>query len=391
MKIAGHDTTAWLKFAARAGQESIGRTKRAAKRSLGIRRFVRLVPYRGFGNGQTAVVSGRVFESRPVREPLIHDPWWINMRHTYRHFTSDVVGGWPVTASYQQTQLDGASDVDGYFRFRFDATGEREPGGGGDTPYGWHPVELTAPGGPAGQDAKAIGQILVPPADSRFGIISDMDDTVIRSHATDFWKIARLTMLKNALTRKPFEGVAAFYRALRAGGDGTRHNPVFYVSSSAWNLFELFRVFLEHNNLPSGPILLRDYGIDEDKFLIEQGHGHKLLKIESIFTMYRSMKFILVGDSGQDDPFLYREAVKLYPGRVLAIYIRDVKPRRREEVRRVADDVTGAGVPMLLVPDTVAAARHAADNGWIDPACLDEVRSDRAADENAAAGRAAPV
>ncbi len=391
MKIARHDPTTWLKFAARTGQAGVGRAKRAAKRTLGIRRPVRIVPYRGFGNGEAAIVAGRILESRPVREPLIHDPWWINLRHMYRHFTGDVVGRWPVAATYRGTQLDGASDADGYFRFRFDTTDERSGPGDGDSPSGWHPVEFTAPGGIAGQEARAIGQILVPPADSRFGVISDMDDTVIRSHATDFWKIARLTMLKNALTRKPFEGVSAFYRALQAGDDGTRHNPLFYVSSSAWNLFDLFRVFLEHNGLPSGPILLRDVGVDEDKFVVAQGHGHKLVKIESIFAMYQSMKFILVGDSGQDDPFLYREAVRQHPGRVLAIYIRDVKPKRRDEVRRVADDVSGAGVPMLLVPDTVAAARHAADQGWIDPSRLDEIRSDRAADENVAGDRVAPV
>lgn len=385
MKIAGHSATNWLKLAARLGQESVRRTKRTAKRAVGIRRPVRIVPYRGFGNGRTAIVSGRLLVSRPVREPLIHDSWWINMRHMYRHFTGEVVGGAPVSATYEGIRLDGASDEDGYFHFRFDNTGE------GDAKFGWHPVEFTSVGNGSMPDAKAIGQILVPPADSRFGVISDMDDTVIRSHATEFWKVARLTMLMNARTRKPFEGIAAFYRALQAGGDGTRHNPVFYVSSSAWNLYDLFRVFLEHNNLPSGPILLRDYGIDGDKFVVEQGHRHKLRKIESIFEMYRSMRFVLVGDSGQDDPFLYREAVEKYPGRVLAIYIRDIRANRRENVQRIAEEVTASGVPMLLVPDTGAAAIHAADQGLIESRRLEEIRADRAADESPASGRAAPV
>ncbi|MBA3313252.1 MAG: DUF2183 domain-containing protein [Planctomycetota bacterium] len=385
MKIAGHNATAWLKFAARAGQEGVRRTKQTAKRAVGIRRPVRIVPYRGFGNGRTAIVSGRLLVSRPIREPLIHDSWWINLRHMYRHFTGEVIGRSPVSATYEGVRLDGASDEDGYFHFRFDGTGET------DTSSGWHPVEFAAQSLAGMPDAKAMGQILVPPSDSRFGIISDMDDTVIRSHATEFWKVARLTMLKNARTRKPFEGVAAFYRALQAGGDGTRHNPVFYVSSSAWNLYDLFRVFLEHNELPSGPILLRDYGIDEDKFVVEQGHRHKLRKIESIFEMYRTMRFVLVGDSGQDDPFLYQEAVHRYPGRVLAIYIRDVRQNRRDAVRRVADEVTAGGVPMLLVPDTGAAAIHAADHGLIESSRLDEIRVDRAADESPASGRAAPV
>lgn len=385
MKFSGNNTTNWLKFAARLSQEGIGRSKRAAKRTLGIRRPIRIVPFRGYGNGRTATISGRVLESSPVRDPLINDRWYVNLRHAYRHFTSDVVGRCPVSATYEGVTLEGASDEDGYFHFRFDRTGE------GDTPFGWHPIEFRSRG-PDGSEAKALGQVLVPPAESRFGIISDMDDTVIRSHATEFWKIARLTMLKNALTRKPFEGVAAFYRALHAGHDGTLHNPVFYVSSSAWNLYELFRVFLEHNGLPAGPILLRDYGIDEDKFVVEQGHGHKLVKIERILSTYRALRFVLIGDSGQDDPFLYHEAVKRYPGRVLAIYIRDVKPKRRDVIRKVAEEVTALGVPMLLVPDTVAAAEHAAAEGLIDPAALADIRSDRAADENPVeSGRAAAV
>jgi phosphatidate phosphatase APP1 len=385
MKIAGHEASNWLKFAARVGQESVRRTKRVAKRATGIRRPVRIVPYRGYGNGRTAVVSGRVLISRPIREPLIHDAWWINLRHMYRHFTGEIVERCPVWAKYERMRLDGASDDDGYFHFRFDETGE------GETTSGWHPVEISARNQLGLPDAKAVGQILVPPADSLFGIISDMDDTVIRSHATEFWKVARLTMLQNARTRKPFEGVAAFYRALQAGGDGVRRNPVFYVSSSAWNLYDLFRVFLEHNGLPSGPILLRDYGIDEDKFVIEQGHRHKLRRIEAILEMYRTMRFVLVGDSGQDDPFLYQEIVGKYPGRILAIYIRDVRQKRREAVQQVANDVSSNGVPMLLVPDTAAAARHAADCGFIESTRLEEIRADRAADANAEGGRAAPV
>jgi phosphatidate phosphatase APP1 len=385
MKIAGHEASSWLKFAARVGQAGARRTKRTAKRAMGINRPVRIVPYRGFGNGRDAVVSGRVLVSRPVREPMIHDSWWINLRHMYRHFTGEVVGRCPVWANYEGIRLNGASDEDGYFHFRFENTREQ------DSSSGWHPIEFFAQNQVGMPEAKALGQILVPPSDSRFGVISDMDDTVIRSHVSEFWKIARLTMLHNARTRKPFEGVAAFYRALHAGGDGTQRNPVFYVSSSAWNLYDLFRVFLEHNELPSGPILLRDYGIDEDKFVVEQGHRHKLRKIESIFEMYRTMRFVLVGDSGQDDPFLYQEAVRKYPGRVLAIYIRDVHQKRRENVARIAADVTAGGVPMLLVPDTGAAAIHAAERGLIEPSRLDEIRVDRAADESATSGRAAPV
>jgi len=79
-------------------------------------------------------------------------------------------------------------------------------------------LELLAPR--AG--ATATGKVLVPPARARFGVISDIDDTVVQSHVTRKLRMVVGLALSNARTRKPFEGVAAFYRALHegAGGEG---------------------------------------------------------------------------------------------------------------------------------------------------------------------------
>ena len=110
------------------------------------------------------------------------------------------------------------------------------------------------------------------------------------------------------------------------------------------------------------------------------GHGHKLVKIERIFASTGDLPFVLIGDSGQDDPKLYRDAVYAHPGRVKAIYIRDVRDRTRFDVRRIAAEVTAHGVPMELVPDTVAAANHAADLGLIDRSTLPAIREDRRGD-----------
>lgn len=375
MKIAGHSASTWLKFAARLGQSGIRRSKRVTKRAFGVERSLRIIPYRGFGNGRTAIASGRVLESRPIREPLLHDPWYVNLRHAYRHFTSDVVAACPVAAHFAQLERAGASDEDGYFHFRFEGLDARE------IDEGWQPVEFVTQVDRDPHPARAMGQVMIPPRSSTFGVISDMDDTVIQSNVTDFLKIARLTLFQNARTRKPFEGVAAFYRALRGGADGARANPIFYVSSSTWNLYELFRVFLEHNQLPSGPILLRDMGIDEDKFIVDPGHGHKLHKIDAILAMYPRLRFILVGDSGQDDPFIYREAVRRHPGRILAIYIRDIRSQRREIVKEISQELSADGIPTLLVPTTTEAALHAAEQGWIPGETLAEIRSDQRADE----------
>src|SRR5690606_1902175 len=94
--------------------------------------------------------------------------------------------------------------------------------------------------------------------------------------------------------------------------------------------------------------------------------------------------FVLIGDSGQEDPEIYREAVRRHPGRVKAVYIRDVTPGARDaDVRAITEERAGEGVEMVLVRDTVEAARHAAARGLIDPAALPLVRGDRARDEAA--------
>jgi len=90
----------------------------------------------------------------------------------------------------------------------------------------------------------------------------------------------------------------------------------------------------------------------------------------------------LIGDSGQQDPEIYAQVVRDNPGRIRAIYIRDVSEDRRDTaVRELIRTAETYNVPMLLVPDTVEAAEHAASLGLIDPDTIPEIRADRRADK----------
>ena len=120
--------------------------------------------------------------------------------------------------------------------------------------------------------------------------------------------------LSNARTRKPFKGVAAFYRALHAGV-----NPVFYVSKSPWNLYAPLVEYLEVQGLPLGPLMLRDFGLASSRH-------HKREAIEAILTTYPKLRFVLIGDSGEQDPEIYSAAsCGAFPQRIRAIYIRSVE------------------------------------------------------------------
>jgi phosphatidate phosphatase APP1 len=84
---------------------------------------------------------------------------------------------------------------------------------------------------------------------------------------------------------------------------------------------------------------------------------------------------VLIGDSGQEDPEIYREIVARYPSRILAIYIRNVTPdaRRAERIRALGREVIEARSELLLAAHTGEVAAHALDRGWVDAAALERV------------------
>ena len=95
--------------------------------------------------------------------------------------------------------------------------------------------------------------MLVPAPDARFGIVSDVDDTVLQTGVQRLGQMLRQTFTGSALTRTSFPGAPELYRDLAGAA-----NPVFYVSSSPWNLHAFLIAFLRHQRLPLGPVLLRD-------------------------------------------------------------------------------------------------------------------------------------
>ncbi len=227
-------------------------------------------------------------------------------------------------------------------------------------------------------------EVLVPPADAEFAVISDLDDTVIESHANELFRQITILFGESARTRTPFPAIPALYRALRHGPDDRGINPLFYVSKSGWNLYDLFKEFMDANRIPRGPLFLSDLRVIEDK---SQVIGSDLLKFESIDLLlrtYHGLAFVLIGDSGQRDPETYRNVVREHPGRIKAIYIRDVSdPERDREVDRIASELAAEGVPLIRGETTLRLAEDAAGRGLISGDGLEEVRADAARDEAA--------
>ncbi|MBC8118829.1 MAG: hypothetical protein H7X75_04530 [Burkholderiaceae bacterium] len=84
-----------------------------------------------------------------------------------------------------------------------------------------------------------------------------------------------------------------------------------------------------------------------------------------------------------NDPEIYREVVREFPGRVASIYIRSVSagPARCAEMGRIADQVSAAGSSMVLVTDSETPAIHEVGSGRIHPDRVGQVRLDEDAEK----------
>src|SRR5687768_11060713 len=360
-----------------------------ARRSAGVvgraldRDPVQIVGYRGYGTAARALVLGRVLQDEGVRAPQPTQSRWRNLIASLRRIESDPL---PFARVRVISGHDGGkareivADEEGFLKHWLShVVPVSSPG--------WQTVSLDLADPPNGVVVNATARILTPAPTATFGVVSDMDDTVVQSEVTNFLRAARVVLLENALTRLPFPGVAAFYRALERGGTGADANPIFYVSSSPWNLYDVIDGFLEAQGIPTGPVLLRDWDLGR---LTERHARHKGTAIREIFDTYPELPFVLVGDSGQEDPEIYANLVRENPGRIKAVYIRNVTPNveRTDRIQALAREVAAAGSTLVLADDTLAAAKHAAMHGWIASDAVPEIGGEKRDDEGATGAKA---
>jgi phosphatidate phosphatase APP1 len=344
------------------GDEQARGVRKRLRRLRGRAARLELVPYRGYGTGDQLQVSGRVLV-QPKKQLEDDITTWENVLAMYRRFASEEVPNVRVRGQFGDIVQEGMTDEEGYFSLQFDAED-------GAFAPGWHTIGLTLPDLPSASDEAPIaeGAALRPSPDATFGVISDVDDTVLQTHATSLRQMVSTTLLNSAAERLPFTGVAEFYQALHAGPSGDDENPIFYLSSSPWNLYDLLIDFMALNGIPKGPLILQDYGFDNGKVLKLSHAQHKLVHLRELLDLYPTFPFVLIGDSGEHDPELYAQIIGEYPGRIRAVYIRDVSDARRDAaVTKLSEQAATHDVALVLVPDSAAAAAHAAHIGLIHP------------------------
>jgi phosphatidate phosphatase APP1 len=330
-------------------------------------------PYLGYGTARRLFVSGRVLRDKGAIQSARLDSRSRNLRNTFRRFATAEIAGARVRAVFGNAQALGVTDGEGYFHIEIEVDGL-------DRTRVWHEVglDLEEPGDARSPIATATTEVLVPPPSARFGVISDIDDTVVTTHVTSTFKMLATVLFSNAQARMPFDGIAAFYRALQDGTGGAEGNPLFYVSNGPWNLYGLLLEFFRLNRIPLGPLFLRDFG-PQILFAPKSRHGtHKLLYIGRILETYENLPFILIGDSGERDPEIYADVVMRHPNRIRAIYIRSVdqRPERLQAIAALATRVSDTTTQFVLAQDSASAAAHAAGEGFISSSALPGIAKD---------------
>ena len=309
-----------------------------------------IAPFRGFGRAGELIVRGRVLREKQITRARSAESVWRSLLNAYRRFESDEIAGARVRATIAGAAIETLTNAEGHFEFRLQTQSL-------DPQLLWHEVRLEL----ADHPHIATGHVLVPPAGVEFGIISDIDDTIVLTGATSLRTMIRTVALSNAAMRTAFEGVADLYRALHRDV-----NPIFYVSSSPWNLYDLLADFMEIHSIPPGPMFLQDWGLDEVTLIHAPHTTHKLREIQALLDFYPSLRFILIGDSGQHDPEIYLQVIQSNPARIAAVFIRDVTVDVRDRaVTAITDSARSANVPMFYVADSAAALREAQKLGLV--------------------------
>jgi phosphatidate phosphatase APP1 len=139
-------------------------------------------------------------------------------------------------------------------------------------------------------------------------------------------------------------------------------------------MYDLLHDFLDLNEFPIGPLLLRDSGIGADT------SDHKIKTLHELMDRFAPLPVILIGDSGQHDADIYAKVAESFADRIRAIYIRDINPGSTssydENVDWIIQRSNSIGVRFQLVETSIDIARDAAQLGLIDESAITAVEAD---------------
>ena len=319
-----------------------------------------IVPYRGYCSTKRLFLKGRVLEDETYfAGKSSHELSAI--LNSFKRFETDEIPFAEVSIRMADQTFKVRADHEGYFTLDTDWNPPQEA-----LKNRWlrADLELTEPtsGEEGAPKITSQGEVLLPSKQASYGIITDVDDTVLQTHVNSRLKLKMLyaTFMQHAEQRLPMEGIVELFQAFAKGKGGQSENPIFYVSNSPWNLYDLLEQFMDIHELPKGPILLRDFGIRPSGEFSQ----HKFAAITNILDTYPDLPFIMLGDTASKDADFYLQFAEQYPGRIKAIYIR--LTQNNKNARRVAKLIEAkSDMNVVLIRSSAEMIEHAKEVGLL--------------------------
>ncbi len=273
------------------------RERRARRRGL----VPTIIPFVGYGGDGWARVLARVILQKPDRRA----PDRSRGIRGWRSFTSIHVAHASIQVEAGGVSHTVTADRGGLVDVRLET----------DLVPGWQSLTLSI----AGADAVEMPVLIVDPA-VRFGIVSDIDDTVLVTALPRPFVAAWNTFVLNEHARRPVPGMSVLYDRIVSAHPGS---PIVYVSTGAWNTVLTLNRFLTRHLYPRGPLLLTDWGPTIDGWF-RSGAEHKKINLRRLVAEFPNIRWLLVGDDGQHDEQRYAELVAEHPENVAAVAIRQL-------------------------------------------------------------------
>ncbi|MET0734312.1 MAG: phosphatase domain-containing protein [Microbacterium sp.] len=165
-------------------------------------------------------------------------------------------------------------------------------------------------------------RVFVVGPDVRFGVVSDVDDTVMVTALPRPLIAAWNSFVVDEHARQPVPGMAVLMERVVRDNPGS---PVVYLSTGAWNVAPTLIRFLRRHLFPPGAMLLTDWGPTHDRWF-RSGKDHKAANLRRLAREFPQIRWLLVGDDGQHDDELYTTFASDHPESVAAVAIRRLSP-----------------------------------------------------------------
>ena len=312
--------------------------------------------YRGYANEQELIVMGHVFKT--LYDYDFQKKNFKNATSIVNLFRIKTIKNFDVYLKYEGQEIHTKTLDDGYFKFCIPLKKESH--------FGWIEYEVSIK---HKNEIITVKGSFIRPHKGNLGIISDIDDTFLISHTHNIFRKIYILLFKSVNDRKVFKDVVPHYQALSSAGRNNKdeQNAFFYISSSEWNLYRFIVKFTKIHQLPRAVILLKDIkrGITDFFFSGRGNHNHKFDKIKHVLEFYPNLKYVLLGDDSQHDPFLYEQICKIFPVTVKAVYIRQTGKYKKETTKIILKNLEDLEVSVCYFKDSSEAILHSKSIGII--------------------------